>query len=361
MATKYPKSRSPYWYLQFIDKDGIRRNQSSGLRFDNPKQTAEADIIVAQLTSAEVSRGLHGGTPDQRWEFVPKFLRDHCRDDGTYKRYVNRWEWICFFLAEKKIRAPENVTFATAQEYVDWRTEYKKKSGKSVKLFSMIMQQAMRLKLCAANPLVKLGMKKDDPDEKPEITDAEFAIILSALENEPEWMQVSWQIAMHTGCRLKDTKLPMNQINFAEDSITFEKPKGGKKRAFSVPMPSALRPVLESLCDGRKVILEFPFQPSRQWQHFFRRVGLPHLTFHCTRVTYITRLARKGVPLAAAMRLVNHASSTIHRIYQRLDIKDVRQYAEIPFPDQLPMTVIKQEPTMSRRRRKTHAAESSAL
>ena len=356
MATKYPKDRSPYWYLQFIDKDGIRRNQSSGLRCDNPKQTAEADVLVAQLTSAEVSRGLHGGTPEQRWEFVPKFLKDHCGNAGTYKRYANR--------------APENVTFASGQDYLDWRTAYKKKSGKSVcrntaimevKLFSQIMQQAMRLKLCTSNPLVRLGMRKDHPAKKPEITEEEFAIILPALANEPEWMQVSWQIAMHTGCRLSDTKLPMRQIDFAEDRITFETPKGGEDFAFSVPIPSALRPFLLSLRDGRKTTLEFPFQPSRQWQHFFRRVGLPHLTFHCTRVTFITRLARKGVPLAAAMRLVNHASSTIHRIYQRLDIKDVRQYAETAFPGQLPMTVVKQETTTSRRRRKTPATVSAAL
>ena len=342
MATKYPKKRSPFWYVEFVDKDSIRRNQSSGLRCDSPKDTAEADILVAKLTAAEVSRGLHGGVVEPRWEFVPKFLKDHCRTDGTYQRYKNRWEWISLFLAEKKVRAPEDIVFAHGQAYVDWRTSFKKKSGKTVcrntaimevKLFSQVMQQAVRLDLCSANPLVKLGLKKDEPDEKPEITDAEFAVILPALEEEPEWMKISWQIAMHTGCRLRDTRLPMDQLDLEGDRITFEKPKGGKKRAFSVPMPKALRPLLVSLRDGRKATLEFPFQPSRQWQHFFRRVGLPHLTFHCTRVTYITRLARRGVPLSAAMRLVNHASTTIHRVYQRLNVEDVREYADLVFQD----------------------------
>lgn len=45
---------------------------------------------------------------------------------------------------------------------------------------------------------------------------------------------------------------------------------------------------------------------------------LGHLCFHCTRVTFITRGARAGVPESAMMKMVNHASKEIHRIYQRL-------------------------------------------
>lgn len=41
--------------------------------------------------------------------------------------------------------------------------------------------------------------------------------------------------------------------------------------------------------------------------------------------TFITRLARNRVPLSHAMRLVNHASTTIHRVYQRLGVEDVRE------------------------------------
>lgn len=65
----------------------------------------------------------------------------------------------------------------------------------------------------------------------------------------------------------------------------------------------------------------------------FKRLGLRHLTFHGLRVTYITRLARACMPLSAAMRLVNHASATVHAISQRLGVEDVRQYADVPlFP-----------------------------
>jgi len=42
-------------------------------------------------------------------------------------------------------------------------------------------------------------------------------------------------------------------------------PKGGEDRAFSVPMPSALRPLLEEFRRGKeKFTVDFPFQPSRR-------------------------------------------------------------------------------------------------
>lgn len=350
MASLYKDKRSPFWQVQYIDKEGRRRGHSTELRWDDPKQTAEARILVAKIAASELARGeckrgnnKHGNNKDA-WEWVPKFLKNHSESPKTLLDYNNRWNWILLFLTNKRILTPAAVHFRHGQEYIDWRTSFKKRTGKVVchntalhelKTFSLVMQQATRLELCPANPLVKLGIRKELPDEKPEITDKEFKVVLGALDQEPEWMQVSWKIAMHTGCRLRETPIPMECIDFKQGRITFPKPKGGRERAFTVPMPKALRPLLEKLRDrGEKITCELPFQPSRQWQHFFRRVGLPHLTFHCLRVTFITRLARKGVPPSSARRLVNHASETIHRIYQKLGVEDVRNYAdELSFPE----------------------------
>ena len=62
-------------------------------------------------------------------------------------------------------------------------------------------------------------------------------------------------------------------------------------------------------------------------------LNLPHLTFHCTRVTFVTRGAKQGVPQSKMMKLVNHASEEIHRVYQRLVVADVRdELNAIKFP-----------------------------
>ena len=69
--------------------------------------------------------------------------------------------------------------------------------------------------------------------------------------------------------------------------------------------------------------------PSKDWRFFLDDLGMPHLCFHCTRVTFISKLARANVPLAVAMRMVNHASKTIHRIYQRINLDDLRRWADL--------------------------------
>jgi hypothetical protein len=51
--------------------------------------------------------------------------------------------------------------------------------------------------------------------------------------------------------------------------------------------------------------------------------------FHCLRVSYVNRLRRAGVPREVAMRLVNHASELIHKIYQREKVEDVAQWRDI--------------------------------
>ena len=68
---------------------------------------------------------------------------------------------------------------------------------------------------------------------------------------------------------------------------------------------------------------DMPAQRARNWHRFFRKIGLPHISFHCTRVTVITRLARAGVPEQQAMRFIGHATLEVHRIYQKLKTGDL--------------------------------------
>jgi integrase len=342
MATLITKKDSKFWHMKFKDAEGVWRLRSTGLLRTDPRQTAEARIMQAKLDAAQVDQALDKQIADRGWGFVEEYLETFAPKPKTQKSYRGRWNWISLFLAEKKFRSPQLIEYKHANEYIKWRTGWKKRTGKTVcrntaigevKFFSQVMEEAARRNLCTSNPLVKLRLIKDDPEEKPEITDAEFQIILPALETLPpdkQWMKYSFLIAMHTGCRLGDTRMEKMLWDFERDTITFLEPKGGKKRDFSVPMPAPLRPLLLEVKKKKlQPQLKFPFQPSRKWQHFFQTLGLDHLCFHCLRVTFITRLARHGVPIARAMRLVNHASTTIHRIYQRLNVDDVREIPDL--------------------------------
>ena len=194
----------------------------------------------------------------------------------------------------------------------------------------MILGEGVRLGHAEANPLVSLKLRRDKAAKKPELSDAEIVEIREHLKGEPEWMQHAFDIALHTGCRLRETRIPMGCVDFTENKITFPSPKGGEDRAFSVPMPTALRPLFEEMRRTKRAFtLDFPFQPSRRWQQFFIKIKKSHLCFHCLRVTYVNRLRRAGVPREAAMRLVNHASDLVHQIYQREKVEDVAQWRDV--------------------------------
>jgi hypothetical protein len=247
MASIYRKKGSPFWFIQFIDGDGNRRNKFTELRSDDPTQTIKARAMRATMEAKELSRS--GGPLDEGgWDsWVLKFLERHCESPRTHERYLDAWKWLAFWLQAKRFNSPRAITYRNALEYIEWRTHYKKKTGKTVgrntaifelKTFAMIMGEAVRLGHADANPLVSLKLKRDKPAKKPELTDDEISAIREALAVEPEWMQTAFEIALHTGCRLRETRLPLSCIDFRENKMTFLSPKGGEIRGASAPSSS---------------------------------------------------------------------------------------------------------------------------
>src|SRR5437868_456960 len=121
-----------------------------------------------------------------------------------------------------------------------------------------------------------MGIAKIDPKEKPDIPDEDLALIWRELQREPEWMRNAWQIGVYTGCRLRATRLHLPQdVNIQPDPkrcrIMFHE-KGGK--IFEVPMRPELIPLFERLItEKRTVAVEMPRMPSKDFFHFFKRIG----------------------------------------------------------------------------------------
>lgn len=188
------------------------------------------------------------------------------------------------------------------------------------------MVQAIKRGYSTSNPCASLGIAKETPREKPELSDDDIALIRKQLQtlNKPEWMRVCFEIAIHQGCRLRETSLPLSKVDLEKRTIQFHA-KGGKD--FTAPIHPNLIPKFEGMKQtGQKLTCELPAMPSKHWFTFFKQIGLHKkgVCFHCTRVTVITRLIREGVPENKVKKIVNHASTEVHRIYQRLGVEDVR-------------------------------------
>jgi hypothetical protein len=70
------------------------------------------------------------------------------------------------------------------------------------KIWGIIIQEAVRRKFILVNPARGLGLTRDKPKEKPEITPEEEALIRLKLKAQPEWMRVAFMIAWRpaVGC-----------------------------------------------------------------------------------------------------------------------------------------------------------------
>jgi hypothetical protein len=67
---------------------------------------------------------------------------------------------------------------------------------------------------------------------------------------------------------------------------------------------------------------------SLGWRRFLDGLGFRHLSHHGLRASWITKAALSGIPEAAAKRFVNHGSSAVHAIYQKITAGDLAPMLE---------------------------------
>jgi hypothetical protein len=95
-------------------------------------------------------------------------------------------------------------------------------------------------------------------------------------------------------------------------------------RVFTTALHPNLKPLMKELRDADAThTCHLPKMAGKDWFFLFRKAGVMGASFHCTRVTVITRMAREGVPIQQTMRYVNHSSRAVHAIYQKLRPEDL--------------------------------------
>jgi integrase len=323
-AWLYKRDRSPFWWIEYVDVTGRRRQESTKFRYDVASESRKAHDLRRELAAREKA-GFDRGEIWEAW--VPRFLEQRY-SDPTLSRYKNSWNNVASYLYHRGVSIPRQLTRIHVREFVDWRQERHSELGlyevckntalHEVKVLRILMGEAVACGFAPANPCLRLDIKKDPSPRKPRITEAEHQKILAALKHEPEWMQISYAIAWEQGCRFSETCLPLSDVDLRRGVIHF-RTKGHKADRAEFPLSPNLRPLFQRLIrSGRKMTFEMPPMPGKVWWRFFKRIRMPHLCFHCTRVTFITRCYETGIPRDSVMRLVGHSSTAAHEIYPRL-------------------------------------------
>jgi integrase len=320
------KSRSPFWWITYLDpRTGKRVSRSSKIPTAQPNSRSKVREIANKLeqdAKDATSEAVDGSTAWSAW--VPAWVAAQYPVERTRKgseRLFLMWQ---DFAIARRLTVPAAVNLDHILEFartLEADGMCGNSVGTSLARLSRIFREAVKRGYCVSNPCTRHGHRRSEPKEKAEISSEQEATIRKLLESEPEWMAVSFAIAMKQGCRLTETRVPMDWVDEKRRVITF---RGKGNRVFATALHPDLVPLMVSLRKrGLSHTCEMPKNPSATWGHFFVKHGLKHLSFHCTRVTVITRLARAGVPVSKAMRYVGHSSELVHKIYQKLNPDDL--------------------------------------
>jgi hypothetical protein len=341
MASLFKRQRSQYWYIRFRDPlSGKRRRDATPYRHANKLETRNARELEAKKTYEE-KKAPRALSREQWQAWVRPFLERRFygpEQQLTLTKYLGCWRTIEAWLIEHGILAPAQVNHTLVMDYVDWRRRSRAKKPIApgtivvdVKVWRLIMDEAIHRGWTLVNPCLRLGLSRKAQREGRAIRDEEDEAIVTALRQCPEWMQISYEIAMAHGCRFKETRIAMTDINLGYGKVLFHA-KGGK--VFEVDLVPTLIPLIKDLKKrGAKYTWDLSPHDMRQcgrnWTRFFRKLSFKDLWFHCTRYTAITRAHRAEVPLAKALRFFGHSGKTlVHFLYAQLGTEDTSEVAQ---------------------------------
>lgn len=338
MASLYVRANSAFHWLSYLDPaTGRRIQRSTHLRRDSVAESRAARTLRDDYSAAEQrSQDL-----PEAWEhWVPRLLEQrYSGQQITATRYASAWRNLSAFLAERRIDVPRQLTRQAVRDYIHWRAQehtatYRASKNTAlleIRLLGLVMREAVQSGFATLNPCDRLGIASDAAPRKARISDAEHAKILRELETRPEWMRVSYLIAWEQGCRSSETHIHLPTQVDLDNSIIRFRTKGHKNSLAEFPLAPKLVPLFaRMIAEGKEWSYEPPESgAASHWFRFFRKIGLPHLTFHSTRVSFVTRCYEARIPREMVMRIVGHASNAAHDIYPRLSadsgrLRDVR-------------------------------------
>ena len=150
--------------------------------------------------------------------------------------------------------------------------------------------------------------------------------IAEEIHSAPEWLQNAWLVGCKQGCRLSEVKVKMSDIDEHKGVILFHV-KGGKTHP--APLHRDLLPLVK-LCreQDKEYLVDLPIYASKLIIQWLRSKGVNDISFHCLRVTVVTRLARAGYSESQVMEYVGHCSEMVHSIYRKLQPADLKHLGD---------------------------------
>jgi hypothetical protein len=362
MASLRKLSRSPFWYIRYRDVEtAVWKDECLKLRHDSEKDTRAARREVMKRSAEE---GLVGPTQGEEFsKWVPAYIAAHYTNARSLKRYQHVWERLDEWLRARRIRHPRELKYQHAGEYMADREAdgvAHNTARMEVKFLSFLMSEAIRREFAERNSISLARITISAPKEKKELSDADILAARTAFQAEAPWMGRVFEILLHLGCRFAESSIPWERIDFKAGTIQIEDSKrkeGDPKKLFLAPLGAQLAAYLKPLAKkGERTVP--PLTGEMNFRFNYRLKQACGATSHSCRVSFISRCHRAGLSETEAMRLVNHSTRMVHRIYSRMSIEDAkRSMLRVPSPPPpLPKTPAPTAGKSSARKKGTRAS-----
>jgi len=331
----YKRTDSPFWWIDFIHKDGHRVRISTK---EKDKRKAARKAPELQFTYQPRPKK---ATTDLE-AITQRYLKYSLSNKAlsVYKLECIILNRFCAWAGSREVDP------LLLEDYKEWRllTVEKTTINREYNALQAMFKKAVSWGLIESNPCKEVKRYKIDASRKTANYFTAQQVDLILYKSEGTYLHDPILLDVHTGLRKAELIfLQWADLNFATWTATVQakdelhwQPKSGKFRV--VPIPGPCHKMLLEL--KAKTLSPFVFANSmggprrnnltRDIRRFLSKMGLysKGVGWHTFRHTYASHLVMKGTPLKSVAELLGHKDSSTTEIYSHLSQSHLAEMVE---------------------------------
>jgi integrase len=337
MASTYLRPDSPFIWIRAKDASGKWKNFKTEYRQDNPKDRKQAKLVAQEKSFLEATTRVQQPAQSTFDQWVPAWidLRWGKGSPLTLRKYLGWWDNLSKYLARSGANHPAAVTREIVLNYIAEREA--SGAGRNsvlgeVSFLGQVLGEAIKRDYCRTNVARNLGLHRIEQVHKTPWTAEQIEMAIAAAEPF-SWIESVLLLGKYQASRLGQAEVPLSAIDLSRQVIAWPASVMKQRKAFVQSIDPAFIPALKRIVEHRRASGETTLatlpkdpSPSLHLRRFLDGIGLHGLSVHGLRVSWVSRAALSGVPLAVTMQFCNHADKLVHQVYTQLAAGDVNQF-----------------------------------
>ena len=184
MASIYHKNDSPYIWIRYKNEANKWKGKPTKYRWENFGEVRQAKLLARKQTEIEQTRAPRGSHQDfDVWVVSWLTSKYGGTNRRTFESYLQTWRPLKGYLAANGLTSPHQIRREFAESYLTARTKKTSRNTaiRDIKIFGMILEEAMQREFITMNPMRRLGLKRAPAKHKEVWKDEEIQKVAAAL------------------------------------------------------------------------------------------------------------------------------------------------------------------------------------